>query len=241
MDSDEQSMRPGALRRVLDRLAVHASDPAVSLGCALCAASVEVLEVTGAGISMHPTGTDSYSVAVSNPVMAELHELERTLGEGPCIDAYRNGETVSAPDLSDPTDDRWLAFNAAARRTEARASFGYPLHVGSVRLGALNLYATRPGPLTDRQHRDAIVVAGVVTHALLTHPDAALPGASWESLDDPDASQLQVHQATGMIAVQLSSSIPDAFARLRAHAYADNRSISAVAADVVARRLRLQP
>jgi hypothetical protein len=239
MDSDEQSMRPGTRRRVLDRLAVHAADPTMSLGRALCATSVDVLDVAGAGISLHPTA-DSYTVAVSNAVMAHLHELERSLGEGPCIDAYRDGQTVSAPDLADSTDGRWLAFTAAAARTEARASFGYPLHVGTARLGALNLYATRPGPLTDVQHGDAIVVADMITQALLTHPDAALPGTSLERLDDPQTSQLQVHQALGMIAVQLSSTIPDALARLRAHAYAEDRSISAVAADVVARRIRFQ-
>src|SRR5690242_13111948 len=108
----------------------------MSPGRALCATSVDVLDVAGAGISLHPNA-DSDSAAVSNPVMAQLHEFERTLGEGPCIDAYRHGESVSAPDLADPDDGRWLAFSAAAARTEARASFGYALHVGAARLRAL--------------------------------------------------------------------------------------------------------
>ena len=43
-----------------------------------------------------------------------------------------------------------------------------------------------------------------------------------------------------MISVQLSITIPKALTRLRARAYAENRSIGAVAADVVARRLRVE-
>jgi hypothetical protein len=42
-----------------------------------------------------------------------------------------------------------------------------------------------------------------------------------------------------MVAVQLGMEVADAEARLRAHAYAVNRSVVDVARDVVRRRLRL--
>ena len=44
-----------------------------------------------------------------------------------------------------------------------------------------------------------------------------------------------------MVAAQLSSDVGDALARLRAHAYAEDRTLTSVAADVVARRLRFDP
>ena len=47
-----------------------------------------------------------------------------------------------------------------------------------------------------------------------------------------------VHQATGMITIQLGTSLADALLRLRAHAYASGRTVSDIAADVVDRRLR---
>jgi len=40
-----------------------------------------------------------------------------------------------------------------------RAIFGFPFQVGAIRLGALNLYRDRPGPLSDDQHADALVMA----------------------------------------------------------------------------------
>ncbi|MFD0630267.1 ANTAR domain-containing protein [Catenulispora yoronensis] len=48
----------------------------------------------------------------------------------------------------------------------------------------------------------------------------------------------EVHQATGMISVQLGVSLAEALVRLRAHAWAADRLLADVAADVVARRLR---
>jgi hypothetical protein len=51
----------------------------------------------------------------------------------------------------------------------------------------------------------------------------------------------QVHQATGMISVQLNSDLTAAFMRLRAHAYLTGRRLSQVANDVVTRRLRFDP
>jgi AmiR/NasT family two-component response regulator len=58
--------------------------------------------------------------------------------------------------------------------------------------------------------------------------------------DDTDRSSyhLQVHQATGMMKVQLGVSMKQAFVRLQAYAFAQGRPLSDVAADVVAGRLR---
>jgi hypothetical protein len=170
--------------------------------------------------------------------MATLHELERTLGEGPCVDAYNRGEPTVEPDLVNPAAVRWPAFSAGALRTEAKAAFGFPLQIGTARVGALNLYASRPGALTADQYRDALVLADVATHALLS---ATTSDELARELLDIGLHQLEVHQATGMISVQLSVTVADALARLRAHAYAEDRSISAVASDVVARRLRFEP
>jgi hypothetical protein len=59
------------------------------------------------------------------------------------------------------------------------------------------------------------------------------------ALNDAASHRAEVHQASGMVAVQLGVSVADAEARLRAHAYAVNRSVVDVARDIVARRLRL--
>jgi hypothetical protein len=53
--------------------------------------------------------------------------------------------------------------------------------------------------------------------------------------------QYVVHQASGMIAVQLGVGVGEALVRLRAYAFANDRRLTEVAADVVGRRLRFDP
>jgi hypothetical protein len=49
----------------------------------------------------------------------------------------------------------------------------------------------------------------------------------------------EIDQATGMLTIQLGVPVVEAFARLRAYAYAQDRRLVDVAGDIVARRLRL--
>ena len=107
---------------------------------------------------------------------ALIEELQYTLGEGPCIDAHRQQRPVVEPDLADPDDGRWAAFARPAVDAGARAVFGFPMSVGDVRVGALNLYRDRPGPLTDDQHADAVVIAGVAARAIIEMQADAAPG-----------------------------------------------------------------
>ena len=227
------------LERVLDRLAVH-TGLGQPLGSALCATAVDILELPGAGITFQGIG-DHLSIGTSSADMAQLHELERTLGEGPCVDAFNHGEPTAEPDLANPVPGRWIAFNAAALRTEARAAFGYPMRIGDTCVGALNLYAVRPGALSADQHADALIVADVATHATMTRVATTSPDLMAAELLDAGTNQLEIAQATGMVAVQLSISVHDALARLRARAYAEDRMLSAVAMDVVGRRVRFDP
>jgi hypothetical protein len=59
----------------------------------------------------------------------------------------------------------------------------------------------------------------------------------------PDLAQhrAEIDQATGMVSEQLGVAVAEAFVRLRAYAYVQDRRLSDVARDIVARRLRLSP
>ena len=78
--------------------------------------------------------------------------------------------------ISPTRDRRWPAFSRPGVEAGVRAVFGFPLQVGAVRLGALNLYRDRPGPLTDDQHADALVMADVAAQAVLLLQADAPPG-----------------------------------------------------------------
>lgn len=120
------------------------------------------------------------------------------------------------------------------------AAFGFPLRVGAIRLGSLDLYRDRPGDLDLTQTEDAIAMSGIVTRAVLAMRGYADPGQLADEIGDAGALRTHVHQASGMVSEQLEITIGDALIRLRAHAYAESRPIDQVARDVVARRVRLE-
>jgi hypothetical protein len=222
--------------RILEQL--NGNDEIGLVSKRLCEVSALVTEATGAGIMLmsgdHPRG----SLCTTDEVSALIEDLQFTFGEGPCVDAYRTDFPVQEPDLVHPEVSRWMAFSGPAIEAGARAVFGFPLQVGSVRLGALNLYRDHSGPLTDEQFADALVVAEVAAQAVLVLQSSAAPGEIAVGLERGANFQYIVHQATGMIAAQLDTSVAHALLRLRAHAIGNDRLLGDVAADVVSRTLR---
>jgi AmiR/NasT family two-component response regulator len=98
----------------------------------------------------------------------------------------------------------------------------------------LDLYRVAPGPLSGRQQRDAISAADAAALMLL---DLRTDPGEITAWDRSWSTRAEIHQATGMVVAQLGISSQDAFARLRAHAFAEHRMLGEVAEDVVARRL----
>ena len=166
--------------------------------------------------------------------MGIVEELQFTLGEGPCLDSYRLGKPVFEPALADPVTPRWPTFTAPAVEAGVQAIFGFPLQIGAIRLGALDVYFDHPGDLTRLQLGDALVMADVVTHEILELQAGAPPDALASELDTVENLRAVVHQASGMLAVQLDIPVADALIRLRAYTYVEKRRVNDVAHDVVA-------
>jgi GAF domain-containing protein len=226
------------LIRILSRLAVHDGSGEAARLCTVCA---DVTEMSGAGIMLLRADQPVGSVCTTNAVSNAIEELQYTLGEGPCIDAHRHHTPIYEPDLANPATVRWAEFARAAVDAGARAVFGFPVTIGDVHLGALNLYRDRPGPLTHDQHADALVVADVAARAIISMQADAAPGALGPELEASSDYRFVVHQAAGMVSVQLGISVDDALVRLRAHAFSAGRSVSDVATEVTTRRLRFDP
>jgi hypothetical protein len=224
------------LLRILAKL--RSRDEGPSDSARLCEVCADVIEMTGAGVMLMSGDVPRGSVCSSNAVSELIEDLQYTLGEGPCIDAYNHQRAVLEPDLANPDVARWIGFTPPAVAAGARAIFGFPLQIGAVHLGALNLYRDRPGPLTDDQYADALVVAEVAARAVLDMEAHTPPGVIPAELTDSDF-RFVVHQASGVASVQLGVSVAEALIRLRAYAFAHDRLLTDVAEDIVARRLRL--
>ncbi len=207
---------------------------------ALCSVSARMVGVDGAGITLM-MGPGSGPVCASDAVSARVEELQYTLGEGPCIDAHRRGGPVLEPDLAAGGARRWPSFGVQAAGAGVGAVFAFPLRVGAVRLGAVTFYGAEAGPLGEERMADAITMADVVTQEILVAQSAAPAGAISSDLTAIGAYRAEIHQASGMLAVQLGVPVSDALVRLRAHAFVAGRPLRDVAADVVARRLRIEP
>jgi hypothetical protein len=205
----------------------------------LCEVAAEFLGVAGAGIMLMSGDAPRGSLCSSNEVSRLIEELQYTLGEGPCVDAHRMDQVVLEPDLASPATPRWLAFTPRAVEAGVGAIFGFPLRLGSVRLGALNLHREEAGPLTDDQHADALVLTEVIVKWVLDEQTGAPPDTLSPTLESGSDFHFVVHNAAGMVSVQLGISVTEALIRLRAFAFSQNRLVREVADDIVARRLRL--
>ena len=210
----------------------------------VCAAAAAGTAVDGAGVTLMVSSTVRETVTATDRIASDLEELQLTLGQGPCVDTFDQGGPVLAVDLRAPEfQSRWPAFTPAALESGARAVFAFPVQIGAIRLGVLDLYRTRPGGLSERDLADALTFAEMVGVLLLdgaAGSDQETAELAWQRAD-PSDHQAVVHQATGMVLVQLGCTAEAAFARLRAYAYAQDRRLGDVARDVVERKLRFRP
>ncbi|WP_224058310.1 GAF and ANTAR domain-containing protein [Streptomyces kanamyceticus] len=227
----EQAARRGARVGVLD----------------VCTAAVTSLPVGGAGMSAMSRTAASHPLCSTDDISERLEELQLTLGEGPCVDAFTHGAVVLAPDLrTGELQDCWPVFADAALEAGALAVFALPLQIGAISPGVLDLYAQVPVRLGAEELSDALAFADFATLVLL---DARIDATGAPPDDDGTTRRIEdlggyraeISQATGMLTVQLGVGLDEAFARLRAHAYARGHRLTAVAADVVAHRLRFSP
>lgn len=205
----------------------------------LCEVCPQIVGVNGAGVMLMSGDTPRGSLCATDAVSQLIEELQYTLGEGPCVDAYRQDQVVAEPDLADPAIRRWYGFTPPALRAGVRAVFGFPLRVGTVRLGALNLYRDQPSPLTADQLADALVMADMTAQWVLDAQEGASSDSVAEELEITADFHFAVHNAAGMVSVQLGTSVGEALIRLRAFAFSQDRPIGDVAQDVIARRIRL--
>jgi ANTAR domain len=210
----------------------------------VCAVAVSSAALGGAWVVAARGSDPDFVMCVTDPAAEQLAELQLMLGEGPCHDVLASAAPVLAADLGDAESGRrWPGFTPAARQLGAGAVFAFPLIVGVIRAGVLGLYRDLPGRLPYGQLGDLLILADAATVMLLNSAEGYTGAGDGGELDGqaPDLAlhRAEIDQATGMLTVQLGVQAAEAFARLRAYAYAQDRRLADVAGDIVARRLRL--
>ncbi|WP_328297353.1 ANTAR domain-containing protein [Streptomyces sp. NBC_00435] len=204
----------------------------------IASAAADALAMDGLAVSLVTGGDRTELVWCTDGPAREFQDLQLTLGEGPEPEAVRTGAMVWAPDLAQAGGRRWPALGMEAPALEASAVFCFPMVIGAIKVGVLTAVRRTAGPLTEGQADDALALATALTVRFLNREAPQSEGLNpLDSLGD--LQHAVVHQATGMLSVQLALSLPHALLRLRAHAYSSGRSITSISKDIVDRRLRL--
>lgn len=233
-----------SLRREFADAMAGATSP---LGAAdlLCQACVHLLHVDGASISINDRDTTRGTFGSSGELSRRLDEYQFTFGEGPCLDAVRDGTPVLVPDLADGADLRWPGFTGAVLDSGIHAVFALPVAIASSHVGALDLFNHTAGELSEAALAGGLLAAKLAALPLLDVMEAnskreeqADAEYGWDQL--ASLERVEVYQATGMIMDALGIDSAEALVRLRGYAYARGMTASEVAWEIVERRVSLR-
>ena len=197
----------------------------------LCRELTERLGLLGVAVNLTSGQGSAGVVAASDDRCRRLDELQFSAGEGPCYDAAQWSRPVLTPDLGTEGTARWPGYTSTAVEAGVAAVFAFPLQVGALCLGVMDVYADRSGSLTDEQVGAALASARLATQILL---DGG-PG-----LGDAIAHRAEVYQAQGMVMASRGEGAAEALARMRAHAFAQDLSLLALALQILAGRELLE-
>ncbi|MEG8181185.1 ANTAR domain-containing protein [Nocardia terpenica] len=217
-------------------------------GDQLCTACLHVLPAAEAAITLAMPDDRWEVLGAVGETAVRFSDAQAATGEGPGPDAHDTGMPTRVIDFDVVSaTGRWPLLSRWDRVDLNGAVCSVPLRLGGIRVGFLDLLGADRIVHDAAVYNDALQVAAVITTMLLatlTQPtdgsgngnDADL-GPWW----DQAASTREIHQATGMIAVQLDCTVAVAYSRLVAHTFTTERTLGEIAAEVVARRLRFPP
>lgn len=205
----------------------------------VCRSFVASTPIDGAAFTQMTSDAARDPWVASDGTIAEIELAQYSLGEGPTQEAFRTRRPVLVPDLGGPwAAARWPMFVAETAHLPVGGLFALPMQIGAITVGVCEVYRRLPGPLSEEDLHVLLPAMDLATLAVLAlrsgSPDHANGVPAQGTLPRP------VHQATGMLVAQLGVNAETAFARLRAHAYANGKTIHEVADDIVERRLRLE-
>lgn len=207
----------------------------------LTKACVQVLPITGAGLSLFSAPTMRIPVGASDDTVTAAERAEFTVAQGPCFAAHDTGGRVVATETV--IAQRWPLFHDLIMRTPVRGILSCPLRDELSRVGVLDLYVRRSEDLRGIDPAEVSAIAHYITAALMR--DDMFPnfrnGPPWDGplwLNNPTAiARAYVMMAMGMVSVATGLRLDDSLAALRARAFAADRTVDSIAQGIVHRNL----
>jgi hypothetical protein len=199
----------------------------VDLSTGLTERCAELLDIKAAGFLLADSLHQLRLLAATSEQARELELFQLQADEGPCVDCYATGQPVSVADIQQARG-RWPRFVPAAIEAGFASVHAVPMRAAGIVLGALGLFGTRPGALTDAD----LLVGQTLTHiacvALLReHPPT--PSSVMPQLRSALTSRVIVEQAKGLLREMLDVSVEEAFHLLRSYARANGEHLTDIA------------
>jgi transcriptional regulator with GAF, ATPase, and Fis domain len=175
-----------------------------------------LLDIESAGILLADPLERLRLLAATSEQTRDLELFQLQADEGPCVDCYATGQPVSVADLQAATA-RWPRFVPAALDAGFASVHAVPMRAAGIVLGALGLFGTRPGELSDADLLVGQTLAHIASVAILQE-DAPTPATVMPQLRAALTSRVLVEQAKGFLRESLDVSVGEAFALLRTYA-----------------------
>ncbi|MGW6278523.1 GAF and ANTAR domain-containing protein [Kribbella sp. NPDC055071] len=168
--------------------------------------------------------------AVTDPLVAELYQLQFDSGEGPLLEALTEGTVVEVPDVEAET--RWTAWAHLVATHDVRSVLHVPMWAREELLGVLSLYHREPNAFTA----DDVAIA----HILARHASVAVASArADETMAAAIDARKLIGQAMGILMERYDLDDTRAFEMLRRYSQSTNTKLRDVAQELVdTRKLR---
>jgi GAF domain-containing protein len=193
----------------------------------LTSRSVELLDLSAAGLLLADPRGELRVVAASSEAARLLELFQLQSDQGPCLDCFRSGQPVAAVDLG--ADQRWPRFAAAAGQAGFGAVQALPMRLRDQVIGALNLFRATPGGFDTEVVHVGQALADVATISLLHDRSMRRSDTLNEQLQAALNSRVIIEQAKGKLAERLGIDVNQAFAILRTQARHHNQRLSDLA------------
>jgi GAF domain-containing protein len=171
------------------------------------------------------------NLAVSHLRAAVLEELQAEHGEGPCVDAYDEKQTVWTEDLGQ--EERWPGFSPAAAGRGLAAVLASPIPYSNEAVGLVAVFASEPHPWTGAEREAIVAFTDLAAMLILNAMEARERGLIAVQLQGALDSRVVIEQAKGVLVGRHGISPRQAFERLRGLARDRRQPLAEVAAEVV--------
>lgn len=222
----------GAVVSLVDSLLVDFD--VVELLTELTEHCAQLLDVEAAGLLLADPLDHLRLLAATSEAARELELFQLQADEGPCVDCYSTGNPVSVADLATQAE-RWPRFVPAAIEAGFASVHAVPMRAAGIVMGALGLFGTRPGELSDADLLVGQTLAHIASVAILQE-HAPTPTTVMPQLRSALISRVAVEQAKGFLRETLGVSVEEAFRLLRTYARTENDHLTDVARRLVTDR-----